>query len=101
MVISVTNPRSGHDLSTADGVHAYLVESSPFSPSHVEVVTGGYGNWKFRVILDSSVIQDEALSRLLGERTLKTIIIKHSRDYAAGFHGVILDLKRVVRLHPY
>ncbi|CAG7846700.1 SubName: Full=Uncharacterized protein {ECO:0000313/EMBL:CCA71507.1} [Serendipita indica DSM 11827] len=95
MTISVSNPPSSHDLSTPDGIHAYLRESSPFNPSNVELVTGGMANWTFRATLGTPAIQDEALSRALGDRRLESIIIKHSKDRAAAFHGWTLDLERV------
>lgn len=72
------------DLTTADGVLAYLA-TTPFASESAEPLSGGHANFTFRLKLNA---QQE------GHRTL---ILKHARPYLASSPNFSLPVSRQVR----
>ncbi|KAJ7776184.1 kinase-like domain-containing protein [Mycena metata] len=70
-----------HDLSTAAGVKAYL-ETTGFASSTVTPLTGGTGNFAFR------------LSLLTPYNGKSTAIVKHARPYVATAASIPLAIER-------
>lgn len=92
------------DLTTADGVLAYLEQRTRFRP-RVDVtpqrLTGGISAFTFRVLLESSDIKNGSRSSSaakedgknggLGEEEHGSIVLKHSRPYSAANEGFKLE----------
>ncbi|KAJ7155316.1 kinase-like domain-containing protein [Mycena filopes] len=72
-----------HDLSTAPGVQAYLA-STPFASSAVTPLTGGTGNFAFRLHLLTPYGLDK----------VTTAVVKHARPYVAAAPGIKLAIER-------
>ncbi|KAJ7224025.1 kinase-like domain-containing protein [Mycena haematopus] len=70
-----------HDLSTAAGVQAYLA-TTEFASSAVTLLTGGTGNFAFRLHL---------LTPYEGQTTL---VLKHARPYVATAPSIPLAIER-------
>ncbi|KAF8186531.1 kinase-like domain-containing protein [Mycena galopus ATCC 62051] len=70
-----------HDLSTAAGVQAHLA-TTQFASSTVTLLTGGTGNFAFRLHL---------LTPYKGQTTL---VLKHARPYAAAMPSFPLAIER-------
>lgn len=97
------------DLTTADGVLAYLEQRTRFRP-RVDVtpqrLTGGISAFTFRVLLESSDIKNGSRSSSaakedgknggLGEEEHGSIVLKHSRPYSAANEGFKLEPGRSV-----
>ncbi|GJJ10461.1 hypothetical protein Clacol_004687 [Clathrus columnatus] len=78
------------DLTTADGVKAYLFQTL-FRATNVTPLVGGLGNFTYRVTLekpfsDSSVSQD----------LLSTVVLKHAEPYSASDKTFPLLVERQV-----
>jgi len=72
------------DLTTEAGVEAYL-RPTEYACTRVETLTGGTGNWAFRLWLCQAH---------QGQRTL---VLKHGRSYIKDMADVLFDVKRQVR----
>ncbi|KAJ6452082.1 kinase-like domain-containing protein [Mycena sanguinolenta] len=70
-----------HDLSTAAGVQAFLA-TTEFASSAVTLLTGGTGNFTFRLHLLSPY------------KSQTTLVLKHARPYAAGSPSIPLAIER-------
>lgn len=75
------------DLSTEAGLQAYLVES-PFAAKSIVRVSGGGSAYTFRVVLATQY------------DTKDSIILKHTRDYAALSKDIPLNVQRMVCIMP-
>ncbi|KAG8834106.1 Carboxy-terminal domain (CTD) phosphatase [Serendipita sp. 400] len=84
-------PPSEHDLSTDEGMLAYLNQHTPFSTSSITRLSGGFANWTYRATLESPYKFVDGANQ---SRALETIVVKFSSDVAAAFAGVALDLYR-------
>jgi len=69
------------DLTTEPGVLKYL-SGSPFAGKDISTLTGGSGNYTFRITLQE---------RYEG---VQTVVIKHARPYAKVVQSITLDLIR-------
>ena len=72
------------DLTTVDGVLNYL-EQTAFASSRVEQLTGGGGNYTFRIHLRQP------------HRGRTTAVVKHAKPYIPGMRTVPFALYRQVR----
>ncbi|KAG8825071.1 Carboxy-terminal domain (CTD) phosphatase [Serendipita sp. 399] len=84
-------PVSEHDLSTNEGIYAYLNQYTPFFASSVIRLSGGFANWTYRAALKEPYKYIDSI----GQHTvLKTIVIKFSSNATSLDASVPLDLYR-------
>jgi len=74
----------GFDLTTADGVLAYLA-TTPFASTSAEQLSGGNTNFVFRLQLSTP------------HQGHQTLILKHARAYVANNTNFSLPVSRQVR----
>lgn len=74
-----------HDLSTAAGVQAHLAPTE-FASSTVTPLTGGTGNFAFRLHLSQPY------------KGQKTLVLKHARPYVAVAASIPLAIERQASL---
>ena len=76
------------DLTTPGGVRKYL-EGTVFETTQEPLcLTGGFGNFTYRVVLKAPVISE-------------TIIVKHAAPFVAAFPDWPLDPVRMVSFLPF
>ena len=75
------------DLSTETNLIPYL-ENSPFASEVVASLTGGLGNYVFRLSLKQP------------HQGKRTAILKHGKAYIPGMVSMAFDLERQVRQNP-
>lgn len=75
----------GLDLSTVEGVRAYLAET-PFTSTDIAPLSGGTANYVFRLHLS------------VPHRGKETLVFKHAKPYAKDYHDLAFDLGRQVRM---
>ena len=74
-----------HDLTTVEGVKAYL-QTTPFASSSVTALSGGIANWTYRLqLVEPYEGQD-------------TLVLKHTRDYLSWNSERKLSVERQVSL---
>lgn len=72
------------DLSTIAGVLKYL-ELTPFTSDNVEPLTGGTGNFVYRLHLN-------------GHAVLKTMVLKYAAPYLASNRAFPFSVERMVSI---
>jgi hypothetical protein len=70
-----------HDLTTTEGVSAYL-QGTPFSSRETVQITGGSGNFTFRLFLDAP------------HEGRSTLVLKHAKPYVAQAPSIPFGLER-------
>ena len=78
-------PMTAFDLATEAGVKAYLT-NTPYACTRAETLTGGIGNWAFRLYL---------CQPYLGKHTL---VLKHGRSYIKSMPDHSFDVQRQVKV---
>ncbi|KAG8813128.1 hypothetical protein FRC17_001660 [Serendipita sp. 399] len=84
-------PVSEHDLSTNEGIYAYLNQYNPFFASSVIRLSGGFANWTYRAALKEPYKYIDSVGQ---HKVLKTIVVKFSSDATSLDASVPLDLYR-------
>ena len=74
---------SNDDIATVAGVQAYIVDT-PFDSTSVVPLSGGYGNYAYRLILREPFREQD------------TVVLKHAKPYAAAFKDMPFSLERQV-----
>ncbi|KAJ3570625.1 hypothetical protein NP233_g4283 [Leucocoprinus birnbaumii] len=69
------------DLTTEAGVEGYLA-GTPYACSRVEALSGGTGNFAFRLYLHQP------------HEGVNTLVLKHSRPYIKNLKSIAFDIKR-------
>ncbi|KAG8825073.1 hypothetical protein FRC17_008867 [Serendipita sp. 399] len=90
-VVEKDLPLSEHNLSTEEGIHAYLNQHTPFPASSVTRLSGGFANWTYRATLKDPY---EYTNMRNQRKLVKSIVVKFSSDVAAAYGNVALDLYR-------
>lgn len=75
---------SAFDLTTEAGVEGY-VDNTPYACTRAEALSGGLGNYAFRLHLRQPYEGHE------------TVILKHSRPYVKALTHIPLDIGRQVK----
>ena len=81
-----TTPRKTIDLTTEEGVHAYLAKT-PFAIVDITPLSGGRINYVFRLHL------------LISYRGRETLVFKHAKPYMKESQEIAVSVERQVRLY--
>jgi hypothetical protein len=76
---------TSHDLTTEDGMLAYLQQNHYPQCSQTKALTGGSGGFVYRVTTN--------------DVSNPTVVVKHAQGYAARAPQWKLDTNRMVRAH--
>ena len=82
---TLSSDMTGGDLATAAGVLVYL-ERTSFASSRVESLTGGFGNYTFRIYLREPY------------QGRTTLVVKHGKPYIPSMPSFAFSLDRQVRM---
>ncbi|KAG8813129.1 hypothetical protein FRC17_001661 [Serendipita sp. 399] len=91
VVVEKSLPLSEHNLSTEEGIHAYLNQYTPFPASSVTRLSGGFANWTYRATLKDPY---EFTNIRNQRKVVKSIVVTFSSEVTAAFGNVALDLYR-------
>lgn len=78
---------AANDLATVAGVQAYIVDTPFDSTISIWPLSGGYGNYAYRLTLSEPF------------REQNTVVLKHAKPYVAAFQEMAFSLERQVCAH--